>query len=161
LSTQVFSSRAQLEGWIRFLRAHAALTRALSADLVAQHGLTLNEYEVLLHLSRAPEQALKRVDLAERVLLTASGMTRLLDRLEDSGLVERASCPTDRRVVYAKLTTAGARRLREAARTHVAGVDELFLARFTEEEMATLTSLLGRLPGVDGDSEPGPDCDAE
>jgi DNA-binding MarR family transcriptional regulator len=156
LSTQVFPDRAQLEGWIRFLRAHAALTRALSADLVAQHGLTLNEYEVLLPLSRAPEQALKRVELADRVLLTASGMTRLLDRLEDSGLVERASCPTDRRVVYAKLSTAGARRLREAARTHVAGVDELFLARFTDEEMTTLTSLLGRLPGVD--EEPGPDC---
>jgi DNA-binding MarR family transcriptional regulator len=159
LTTQVFPERAQLEGWIRFLRAHAALTRALSSDLVARHGLTLNEYEVLLHLSHAPEEALKRVELAERVLLTASGMTRLLDRLEGSGLVERASCPTDRRVVYAKLTPEGARRLREAARTHIAGVDELFLARFTEEEMATLTSLLGRLPGVEDDS--GPDCGPE
>ncbi len=159
MSTQVFPERGQLEGWIRFLRAHAALTRALSSDLVAQHGLTLNEYEVLLHLSHAPDQALKRVDLADRVLLTASGMTRLLDRLEQSGLVERASCPTDRRVVYAKLTTAGGRRLREAARTHIAGVDDLFLARFTEEEMATLTSLLGRLPGVEG--EPEPDCGPE
>ena len=159
MSTQVFPERGQLEGWIRFLRAHAALTRALSSDLVAQHGLTLNEYEVLLHLSHAPDQALKRVELAERVLLTASGMTRLLDRLEHSGLVERASCPTDRRVVYAKLTTVGGRRLREAARTHIAGVDDLFLARFTEEEMATLTSLLGRLPGVE--EEPEPDCGPE
>ncbi len=80
------------------LRGHAALTRALNADLVADHGLTLNDYEVLLHLSRAPERKLRRVDLAEQVLLTASGITRLLDGLQASGYVDKAACSSDARV---------------------------------------------------------------
>ena len=157
MSTPVLPRERQLEAWVRFLRAHAALTRALSADLVAEHGLTINDYEVLLHLQRAPEQMMRRVDLAERVLLTASGITRLLEGLEGAGLVERADCPTDRRVVYAKLTEAGEQKLREASGTHLAGIDELFTSRFGEDELGTLSSLLGRLPGaaVDGD-ECGP-----
>jgi DNA-binding MarR family transcriptional regulator len=153
MSTPVLPRERQLEAWVRFLRAHAALTRALSADLVAEHGLTINDYEVLLHLQRAPEQMMRRVDLAERVLLTASGITRLLEGLEEAGLVERADCPTDRRVVYAKLTEAGEQKLREASGTHLAGIDELFTSRFGEDELGTLSSLLGRLRGaaVDGD----------
>lgn len=153
MSTPVLPRERQLEAWVRFLRAHAALTRQLSADLVAGHGLTINDYEVLLHLQRAPDRMLRRVDLAERVLLTASGITRLLEGLENAGLVERADCPTDRRVVYAKLTEAGEQKLREASGTHLAGIDELFTSRFGEDELATLSSLLGRLPGasVDGD----------
>ena len=121
MSTPLVEQREQqLEAWKRFLRAHAALTRQLSADLVAEHGLTINDYEVLLHLSRAEEQRLRRVDLAERVILTASGITRLLEGLERGGYVERDSCPSDRRVVYAKLTDAGLDKLREASRTHLA-----------------------------------------
>jgi DNA-binding MarR family transcriptional regulator len=143
----------QLTAWVRFLRAHAALTRQLSADLVAEHGLTINDYEVLLHLSRAPEFALRRVDLAERVLLTASGITRLLEGLERAGYVERGDCPTDRRVVYARLTPAGREKLREAAGTHLAGIRSLFTERFDEEELESLASLLGRLPGADEDAE--------
>ncbi len=143
---------------MRFLRAHAALTRALSADLVAEHGLTINDYEVLLHLARAPEKLLRRVDLSERVVLTASGITRLLEGLEQAGYVERAACPTDRRVVYARLTAAGEQKLRQASRTHLAGIDELFTGRFSADELATLSSLLARLPAAgDGDGQCAPE----
>jgi DNA-binding MarR family transcriptional regulator len=146
--TQALPDTSRLDAWIRFLRAHAALTRELSADLVAEHGLTLNDYEVLLHLARAPEKRMRRVDLAESILLTASGITRLLEGLERSGLVARELCDTDRRVVYARLTEAGAEKLREAGRTHVAGIESLFVGRYSDEELATLSSLLSRLPAA-------------
>ena len=136
----------QLEAWVSFLRAHAAITRQLNADLLAAHGLTLNDYEVLLHLSRAEHRMMRRVDLAESVLLTASGITRLLDGLERCGFVEKASCSSDARVSYAKLTDAGHEKLREASSTHLAGVDELFLGRFSGRERASLAELLARLP---------------
>ncbi len=142
-----------LEAWVSFLRAHAALTRELSADLQREHGLTINDYEVLLHLSRADDARLRRVDLAERVLLTASGITRLLDGLERSGFVCRETCPGDARVSYAKLTEVGREKLRRAGDTHLRGIDELFNARYSDEERATLAELLGRLPSS-GDSEP-------
>ena len=149
--TQVLPDTTRLDAWIRFLRAHAALTRELSADLVAEHGLTLNDYEVLLHLARAPERRMRRVDLAQSVLLTASGITRLLEGLERAGHVERVHCDSDRRVVYARLTDAGAQKLREAGTTHVAGIEELFVGRYTDEELATLSSLLSRLPAAGGE----------
>ncbi len=154
---QALPDTARLDAWIRFLRAHSALTRELSAELVAEHGLTLNDYEVLLHLARAPERRLRRVDLAQSVLLTASGITRLLEGLERSGLVLRESCEDDRRVVWAKLTPAGADRLRQAARTHVAGIESLFIGRFSDEERLTLSELLSRLPGADTAVDDG-DC---
>ena len=141
------------------MRAHATLTRQLSADLVASHGLTLNDYEVLLHLSRAPERSLRRIDLAERVLLTPSGITRLLDGLERAGLVEKATCEHDARVSYAVLTDAGYERLRAAGKTHVQGIRKLFVERFSEDELDGLGALLSRLPGgaLDGDAA----CSAE
>jgi DNA-binding MarR family transcriptional regulator len=148
VSTEALPDTSRLDAWIRFLRAHAALTRELSAELVANHGLTINDYEVLLHLARAPERRLRRVDLTDRVLLTASGITRLLEGLEQSELVESLNCPEDRRVIWAKLTPAGLEKLREASRTHVAGIETLFVGRFSDEELATLSSLLSRLPGA-------------
>jgi DNA-binding MarR family transcriptional regulator len=148
---QALPDTSRLDAWALFLRAHAALTRELSADLVAEHGLTLNDYEVLLHLARAPDRKMRRVDLAESVLLTASGITRLLDGLERSGFVERILCDSDRRVAYAKLTPAGLQKLRQASRTHVAGIEELFVGRFNDEERATLTELLSRLPAAGDD----------
>jgi DNA-binding MarR family transcriptional regulator len=96
-------TRNRLEAWVSFLRAHAAITRQLNADLLNAHGLTLSDYEVLLRLSGAENQMMRRVDLAESVLLTASGITRLLDGLERAGFVEKASCDSDARVSYAKL----------------------------------------------------------
>src|SRR5205809_6703351 len=102
------SAPPKLESWIAFLRSHAAITRELSAQLQREHGLTLNDYEVLLHLSHAEDGRLRRVDLAERVVLTASGITRLLDGLERGGFVAKDTCASDARVSYAKLTPAGA-----------------------------------------------------
>jgi DNA-binding MarR family transcriptional regulator len=143
--TQI-SAPPQLESWIAFLRSHAAITRELSAQLQREHGLTLNDYEVLLHLSRAEGGMMRRVDLAESVLLTASGITRLLDGLERAGLVCKETCKSDARVSYAKLTDAGAEKLRVAGVTHLRGVDELFLGRYSGSELATLAELLSRLP---------------
>jgi len=128
------------------LRAHAATTRRFNAELVAAHGLTLNAYEVLLHLYRADEHRLRRVDLADRVMLTPSGITRLLEGLERSGYVERAACESDARVTYALLTEEGEAKLHAAAETHVAGIREFFGERFSEEELAALRELLERLP---------------
>jgi DNA-binding MarR family transcriptional regulator len=151
----------QLGAWVSFLRSHSALTRELSAQLQREHGLTLNDYEVLLHLARAENHMMRRVDLAESVLLTASGITRLLDGLERAGFVCKEICQSDARVSYAKLTDDGFEKLRDAGKTHLRGVHELFLSRYSEEELATLAELLSRLP-VNGKSEPdsGESCSA-
>jgi DNA-binding MarR family transcriptional regulator len=145
MSTTVLSS-TRIESWVSFIRAHSAITRQLNADLLATHGLTLNDYEVLLLLSRAEDRRMRRVDLAQSVVLTASGITRLLDGLERAGYVAKDACPTDLRVSYAKLTTAGHQKLKEAAVTHLQGVEELFVGRFSDGELAQLAELLGRLP---------------
>ena len=137
----------ELDAWKGFLRSHAAITRALNSELLASHRLTLNDYEVLLVLAHAPNRRLRRVDLAERLLLTASGITRLLEGLERAGLVCRAACATDARVVYAELTDEGYEELRSAASSHLDGIHRLFGENFTDAELATLAELLGRLPG--------------
>jgi DNA-binding MarR family transcriptional regulator len=137
---------ARLESWVSFIRAHAAITRELSAQLQREHGLTLNDYEVLLHLARAEGQRLRRVDLAERVILTASGITRLLEGLERSGFVTKEHCTSDARVSYAKLTETGYEKLRVAGVTHLRGIDDRFLGRYSGSELATLADLLSRLP---------------
>jgi DNA-binding MarR family transcriptional regulator len=156
MATRTQAPPEQLEAWVSFLRAHAALTRELSAQLLRDHGLTINDYEVLLHLSREEGGMLRRVDLAERVILTASGITRLLDGLERQGFVEKAHCETDARVTYAKLTDAGRGKLRDAGKTHLAGIDELFLSRYSGSELATLADLLSRLPMTGGDCDSKP-----
>jgi DNA-binding MarR family transcriptional regulator len=146
LSTQVPVRTPEIQAWVALLRAHASSTRRFNAQLVAEHGLTLNDYEVLLHLAHADGKRLRRVDLAESILLTPSGITRLLEGLERCGYVERASCASDARVTYAQLTVDGEAKLREAADTHVAGIREFFRDRFSKEELAALGSLLERLP---------------
>ena len=140
-----------LTAFARLVRSHAALTRELNAGLVADHGMTINDYEVLLRLARADDRRMRRVDLANEVLLSPSGITRMLDRLQDAGLVERGSCPTDRRVIYAVLTEAGMARLREVSPTHAADVEGLLGARLDGEELATLGELLERLGGAGED----------
>ncbi len=132
------------------MRAYASTTRLLSAQLQTQHGLSLNAYEALLVLSREPDQRLKRVDLARRLLLTPSGVTRMLDGLEQAGLVERASCATDRRIAYAQLTDAGRDKLKAAAGAHVASIHELFEGQLSEAEIAKLSEVLDKLPDVAG-----------
>jgi len=129
----------------------------MDADLIASHGLTLSDYEVLLRLSQAPDRRMRRVDLAQGVVLTQSGITRLLAGLERAGWVARASCATDRRVVYAELTDSGYARLHEAAKTHLEGIRTLFANRFSEEELNTLGGLLGQLAGTPGTDQCAPD----
>ena len=133
--------------WLRLLRGHATLRRTLDAQLQATHGLTAVEYEALLLLSRADERALRRIDLARGLGLTASGVTRLLDGLERDGFVEKRACSADARVTYAALTDAGAERLEAASCSHTGSVRALFEERYTPEELDTLAELLGRLPG--------------
>ena len=149
MSSQVLTNQASaLNAWVRLLRGHALATRAMSAQLVAEHGLTINDYECLLYLAHAEEGRMRRVDLAEQLILTASGVTRLLDGLERAGWVERASCASDRRVTYAVLTDAGRAKLQEAADSHITGVRTFFEERFSADEIETLARLLGRLPGA-------------
>jgi len=149
LSAQVIEQRPSVDAWVRLLRAHSALTRTLSADLVRGHGLTINDYEVLLHLARAPERQLRRVDLVERLLLTASGITRLVDGLERAGYVEKGTCESDARVTYAVLTDEGFAKIAEASETHVGGIREVFESRFNDEELELLGRLLAKLPEAD------------
>lgn len=135
----------QLGAWRAFLRVHAQLTRTLETELVAAHDLPLPSYEVLLHLAEAPHRRLRMTELADRVLLSRSGLTRLVDRLERDGLVERASCPNDARGTHAVLTDTGLNRLREAAPTHLQGVAEHVIDRLTADEVAQLKALMDKL----------------
>jgi DNA-binding MarR family transcriptional regulator len=144
--TNQLSSKPALEVWLRLLRAHAAARRRLDAELQGAHGLTAVGYEALLLLSQAEERALRRVDLAEGLGLSPSGVTRLLDGLERDGLVTKGSCSSDARVTYAVLTDAGAERLEQASCSHGGSVRALFEERYTAEELETLAALLGRLP---------------
>jgi len=153
--TQVLTEQAiepAVQAWTRLLRAYASTTRLLSAELQKEHGLTLNDYEALLVLSRAEDGRLKRVELARNLMLTPSGITRLLQGLEDAGLVERASCATDLRITYAQLTDAGRDKLQTASCGHVASIRSLLEEHLADHEINTVAEILGKLPGVaDGD----------
>ena len=144
LSTQSFRS---VDAFARLLRSHAALTRELSARLLTDHGLSITDYQCLLTLAHAENGEMRRVDLAEQLMLTPSGVTRLLDGLERDGWVTKGSCSSDARVTYAVLTEEGRERLESAGRSHVGQVRELIEDRFSPEELDTLVELLGRLPG--------------
>ncbi len=130
--------------WRAFLRAHATLVRRLEGELVAEHDLPLPSYDVLVQLSEAPARRLRMTELAERVLLSRSGLTRLVDRLVRDGLVERQACPDDARGTLAVLTEAGLERLRTAWPTHLRGV-AAHLGRLTPQEVEQLTVLMGKL----------------
>ena len=149
--SQVLSAQAippAVRAWTRLLRAYAATTRQLSVELQDEHGLTLNDYEALYVLSAAEGRRMKRVDLARRLMLTPSGVTRLLEGLEQAGLVERAACDSDLRVTYAQLTDAGAAKVEAASCGHEGSIRTLLHEHFTEEELETLARLLEKLPGV-------------
>src|SRR6266498_1403508 len=130
--------------------AHAALERELSASFVSRHGFTINDYGTLLLLSRAGEEGMRRIDLANELQLSPSGITRLLDRLEDQGLVRKGECKSDARVSYAVLTDAGLAKLREAASGHIEDIERRLGSVLSEEEMGTLSELLGRVSESDG-----------
>ncbi len=147
MPSQVLSEQGSaVETFVRLVRGHAAVTRAMSAQLVADHGLTINQYEALLHLAQAENLRMRRVDLAERLVLTASGVTRLLDGLEQAGYVDRDACASDRRVTYAVLTDSGLEKLRTASTSHVADIRTFFESRFSTDELEQLVVLLDRLP---------------
>src|SRR5215210_715052 len=160
LSRQLSTRQASpaLDSWARLLRGHAALRRSLSAQLHEEHGLSVTDYEALLLLSRADDELMRRVDLAEGLGLSASGVTRLLDGLERQGLVEKGTCASDARVTYAVLTDAGRARLEESSRLHVATIEAVFAERYDSDELAVLAELLARLPGAAGAS--GAACSA-
>jgi DNA-binding MarR family transcriptional regulator len=128
----------ELRAWRGLLRVHAQLSKALDAQLDAAHALQLTSYEVLLYLSDAEGGRMRMNDLAASVLLSRSGLTRLVDRLERDGYLERCSCAHDARGAFAVLTPAGREKLDAARETHLAGVRELFLSHFSEEELDVL-----------------------
>ena len=134
-----------IAAWRRFLEAHARVTRRLDDELQAAHGLSLAEYDALLQIATTPGRRIRMNVLAERVLLSRSGITRLVDRLEAQGCVERIACETDARGQEALLTAAGLDRLREAAATHLDGIRRSFLDRLEPAELAALESALGKV----------------
>jgi DNA-binding MarR family transcriptional regulator len=135
----------RLETWRSFLVAHAQIRRQLERELQAEQSLGLGEYEVLLLLARADDRQLRMSDLADRLVLSRSGVTRLVDRLEADALVERTSCATDRRGSWATLTNAGHERLRRASPTHLRGVGIHFLDRIPPAELDALQRTLDRV----------------
>jgi len=142
------------------LRAHAALFHDMDAELTAAHGLALRSYEVLLHLEDAPRHRLRMSDLSHSVLLSASGVSRLVDRLERDGLVRRERCSADGRGYWAVITTRGERAFREARATHLAGVRHLFLRHFTNDDLTRLAGYWERVvPGATKPVEPAADDD--
>jgi MarR family 2-MHQ and catechol resistance regulon transcriptional repressor len=151
LKTQVLAST---DAFGNLIGAHATLTRELSATLVATHGLTINDYGTLLLLSRVGEDGMRRIDLANQLQLSPSGITRLLDRLEDQGLVGKGECKSDARVSYAILTDAGLAKLKEAAPGHIDDIERRLSAVLSEDEMKTLSELLARLSDIDGECTP-------
>ena len=157
MSATVETQTQALDAWVRLLRGHSATVRELNAQLTADWGLTINDYEALLLLAHAEGERLRRTDLVQNLQLTASGVTRLLDGLEAAGLVEKAHCESDARVTYAVLTDAGRTKLQDASCSHVAAIRELFEHRYTDAELRTLAELLGRLPGA---SAAAGDCTA-
>ena len=135
----------ELAVWRTFLRAHASLSRRLEHDLLVEHELPLASYDVLVQLTEAPQRRMRMTDLAERVLLSRSGLTRLVDRMAAEGLVERQSCPSDARGTFTVITEAGLARLRKAAPTHLRGIEEYVSRRFDAAELDVLGALLARL----------------
>ena len=127
------------------LRAHSELTRALDAQLAREHKLPLSSYEVLLFLADAPDGRMRMSELAESVLLSRSGLTRLVDRLEREGLLKRERCESDARGLFAEITPEGRRLFDDARRTHLDGVRALFLDRFSRDELRTLGALWRKL----------------
>jgi DNA-binding MarR family transcriptional regulator len=139
----------ELAGWRGMLRVHASLMKQLDTDLAAGHGLSASSYEVLLFLADAPDGRMRMAQLADSVLLSRSGLTRLVDRLERAGLVEREPCPSDQRGFNALITAEGREVFDAARRTHLSGVREHFLSHFSEEDLATMAEFWDRVsPGA-------------
>jgi DNA-binding MarR family transcriptional regulator len=135
----------ELDAWRNFLRVHATLTRELDEQLRSSHGLPLTSYDVLVNLEDAPDRQMRMSELADAVLLSRSGLTRLVERLEREGLLARADCPGDARGSFAVLTDAGLAKLQQARKTHLAGVRERFLSAFSGDELEQIAEHWRRL----------------
>jgi len=137
----------ELDAWRGFLRTHSTLLRELDDELTRMHGLPVSSYDVLVQLDEAPEGRLRMSALADAVLLSRSGLSRLVTRLESQDLIERLECANDARGSYAAITDAGRERLNEARVTHRAGVRARFLDHLSERELRQLAKAWSRLLG--------------
>lgn len=153
---EVVSPDLGLQAWRAFLHAHAAVTDRLAAELESAHGLSLAHYDVLIQLANAPRRRLRMRGLAEAVLLSRSGLTRLIDRMELEGLVQREPCLGDARGVETVLTDAGLAVLIRAAPTHLAGVGRHVTALLTQAELQLLATVMARLATAAGRPVTGP-----
>jgi len=146
-----------------FVETHAGLVAELGRHLEADSGLTGPWFEVLLRLARSPDGRLRMSDLARQVVMTPSGLTRAIDRMEEAGLVRRDTCSTDRRVFYAVLTPKGRRRIEAALPSHLEHIEECFTAHLDAKERAALESSLRKLrdalrPESEAGALSGPSC---
>lgn len=142
IPTPISRHDARLDAWRAFLRAHARVVRKLERELQEDERLALTDYDVLVQLARADGRRMRMSELADGLLLSRSGATRLVDRLVGEGLVERVMCDTDRRGQWASLTDAGFERLRRATPAHLRGVSEHFLSRLSSDDIAALKRIL-------------------
>src|SRR5689334_1037525 len=159
--TRLSARDPRLAPWRAFLLAHARVVRRLDEELRAEHDLSLAEYDALLTIAQAPDGRVRMGSLADQVLLSKSGITRLIDRLVSDGLVERTACSADARGAEAVLTETGRARLRDASRTHLRGIDEHFLAIVDPDDLeATEGTLhaLARHAGAGSAGYAGADC---
>jgi len=137
----------ELEAWQALLHAHHEVTRKLDAELRRDHRLSLSEYDVLLRLAHAPGRSLRMTELAERVMFSPSGLTRVVDRLVDEGYVGRRRDSADARVVFARLSEKGLGRLRKAAQTHLRGIRQHFSGRLSQAQIRNVASALQVIAG--------------
>lgn len=149
---------ARLNAWIAYLRGYAKLLRKLESDLETGHQLTVAEYDVLIHLNSAPQRRMRMKELAEALLFSTGGVSRLFDRLEKDGLVTRERTCQDKRGVYAVLTDEGRARLRAAGPTHLQGIHDYFAASLPDDELEPVSAFLARLAGQPLDPDKPHDC---
>lgn len=142
------ASHPYLDDWRTFLQAHALLSRRLDEELRAEQSMSLAEYDALVVLATAPERRLRMSQLADRVLLSRSGVTRLVDRLVAAGFVDRTQCTTDARGAEAVLTELGLSTLRRASRTHLRGIDDYFIGPLSADELGAIGRSLGTIVDV-------------
>jgi DNA-binding MarR family transcriptional regulator len=141
----VLLDEEELAAWRGMLRAYAELVRELDGELAREHDMPLTSYEVLLFLNDSEEGRMRMSELADSALLSRSGLTRLVDRLERQGLLRRERCESDARGWFAEITPEGRRVFGEARKTHLDGVRRLFLSRFSRDELRTLGGLWQKL----------------
>lgn len=153
----VWLDEREMAAWRSLLRAHSRLMAVLDHELHAEHGISLSDYEVLVHLSEGPDAGLRMTDLAARLAISRSGMTRRLDGLVAAGLVERRACPSDRRGTMAMLTRGGRAMLRAAAPTHVAGVRRHLISRLDANQLELLAAALEPVAAALECASPPPD----